>query len=322
VLFAADPLWIVVAALTLDALIGDPDFVWRRIPHPVVLFGALIGRLDGSLNRVAWSFAQRRLAGVIALLIVLTVAIGIGVAVDRLLRRVPASEVWIALAASVFIAQRSLHDHVERVRAAFDSGIDAARRAVSMIVGRDPESLDEAGISRAAIESTAENFSDGVVAPAFWFALFGLPGLLAYKAVNTADSMIGHRSERHAAFGWAAARLDDVLNLIPARLSGLIIALIAPLAGGRIGTSLRVMVRDARLHRSPNAGWPEAAMAAALGLALAGPRRYGAIIVDDPFVNAEGRRDATPIDIAAALRMLVAASILHAALYAALALAF
>jgi adenosylcobinamide-phosphate synthase len=231
--------------------------------------------------------------------------------------------VWIALVASVFIAQRSLYQHVARVRAAFESGGSAAaRRAVAMIVGRDPESLDQAGICRAAIESSAENFSDGVVAPALWFALFGLPGLLAYKAVNTADSMIGHRGERYEAFGWAAARLDDVLNFIPARLSGLIIALAVPIAGGSIATALRVMMRDARMHRSPNAGWPESAMAAALGLALAGPRRYGATIVDDPFLNAAGRRDAEPADIARALRVFVAACVLHTALYAALALAF
>jgi adenosylcobinamide-phosphate synthase len=293
VLLGGDPLWIVLAALALDALIGDPDVLWRRMPHPVALFGVGISTLDRWLNRQSWSFMRRRIAGVLALLVILAVAIDLGHLIDALLRAVPAANVWIALVACVFIAQRSLYQHVARVCAAFESdGITGARRAVAMIVGRDPESLDQAGICRAAIESSAENFSDGVVAPAFWFALLGLPGLLAYKAVNTADSMIGHRGERYEAFGWATARLDDVLNLIPARLSGLIIALLAPVAGGSIATALRVMMRDARLHRSPNAGWPESAMAAALGLALAGPRRYNQTIVDDPFLNAEGRRDA------------------------------
>jgi adenosylcobinamide-phosphate synthase len=314
-------LWIVVMALALDALIGDPDVLWRRIPHPVALFGRVIAALDDVLNRPTLSFAWRRLAGLLALAALLALAVAIGVALESLARRLPAGEAWLALIGSLFIAQRSLYQHVERVRAAFATGgITAARRAVAMIVGRDPESLDEAGICRAAVESSAENFSDGVVAPAFWFALLGLPGLLAYKAVNTADSMIGHRSERYAAFGWAAARLDDGLNLVPARLSGLMIALVAPVAGGNIATALSVMVRDARRHRSPNAGWPESAAAAALGLALAGPRRYGTTVVDDPFLNAAGRRHSKPDDIARALRLLVAACVLHAACYAALAL--
>ena len=189
-----------------------------------------------------------------------------------------------------------------------------------MIVGRDPEQLDEAGVSRAAIESCAENFSDGVVAPVFWLALLGLPGLIAYKAINTADSMIGHRSPRYESFGWAAARLDDLINLAPARLSGLLIAIVAPVANGSIKVSFNVMQRDAAKHRSPNAGWPESAMAAALGLALAGPRRYGERVVDDPFLNAEARKDAKPDDIGRALDLLVAACLLQAAIYAVLAL--
>ena len=172
-----------------------------------------------------------------------------------------------------------------------DGGLAEARCAVSMIVGRDPDQLDEAGVCRAAIESCAENFSDGVVAPVFWLALLGLPGLIAYKAINTADSMIGHLSPRYESFGWAAARLDDLVNLIPARLSGLLVAAVAPIAGGTTGTALKVMWRDAAKHRSPNAGWPESATAGALGLALAGPRRYGERIVDDVFLNAEARKD-------------------------------
>jgi adenosylcobinamide-phosphate synthase len=225
------------------------------------------------------------------------------------------------LIASVFIAQHSLYQHVDRVRSAFtEEDLAAAREAVSMIVGRDPEQLDEAGVCRAAIESCAENFSDGVVAPVFWLALLGLPGLIAYKAINTADSMIGHRGERFEAFGWAAARLDDLVNLVPARLAGLLLAIVAPVAGGSIATSLKVMRRDAPIHRSPNAGWPESAMAAALGLALAGPRRYAEGMVDDPFINAAARKDANPDDIGRALDLYFAACVLEGAGYAALAL--
>jgi adenosylcobinamide-phosphate synthase len=189
-----------------------------------------------------------------------------------------------------------------------------------MIVGRDPALLDEAGVCRAAIESCAENFSDGVVAPVFWLALLGLPGLIAYKAINTADSMIGHRTERHDSFGWAAARLDDLVNLIPARLSALLLAIAAPIAGGSVNTSLRVVKRDASKHRSPNAGWPESAMAGALGLALAGPRRYAEHLVADPFLNAEATKEAVPDDIDRALDLYAAACVIEAAAYAALAL--
>src|SRR5690554_4671448 len=199
---------------------------------------------------------------------------------------------------SSLVAQKSLYDHVAAVaRGLEQGGLEGGRKAVSLIVGRDPESLDQAGVARAAIESLSENFSDAVVAPVFWAALFGLPGLLAYKAVNTADSMIGHRTPRHAAFGWAAARLDDAVNLIPARLAGLRIAGAALLLpGARAGNALRAMGRDAPRHRSPNAGWQEAAMGGALGLALAGPRRYGGQVVEDAWMGAGGRTDAGPAD--------------------------
>src|SRR6185437_13596178 len=199
-------------------------------------------------------------------------------------------------------------------------GLIAACEAVAMIVGRDPESLDDSGVSRAAIESCAENFSDGVVAPVFWLALLGLPGLFVYKAINTADSMIGHRTPRHRDFGWAAARLDDLFNRVPARLAGMLVALAAPVVGGSMLTAVTIMWRDARKHRSPNAGWPESAMAGALGVALAGPRRYGESIVDDPFLNAAGRTNAVPDDIGRALKILVAACALEFAVYAALLL--
>lgn len=309
-LIHADALLILVVALLADAVIGDPERLWRRLPHPVVWMGMLIGALDRRLNRAAWPGARRRLLGIGALVVVVAAAGLAGAAIEAGLRLLPGHVASIGLVASILIAQNSLYRHVAAVATAFDAGgLAAARHAVSLIVGRDPDSLDEAGVCRAAIETTAENFSDGVVAPAFWFALLGLPGLAAYKAVNTADSMIGHLSERHRDFGWAAARFDDLVNLVPARLSGLAIALAAPLAGGSIRGALRSMRRDARLHRSPNAGWPEAAMAGALGLALAGPRRYGARIVDDRYLNAEGRVDAGPDDIRRALRVFIGAAL-------------
>jgi adenosylcobinamide-phosphate synthase len=310
VLIHADALLILVVALLADAVIGDPERLWRRLPHPVVWMGMLIGALDRRLNRAAWPGARRRLLSIGALVVAVAAAGLAGAAIEAGLRLLPGHVASIGLVASILIAQNSLYRHVAAVATAFDAGgLAAARRAVSLIVGRDPDSLDEAGVCRAAIETTAENFSDGVVAPAFWFALLGLPGLAAYKAVNTADSMIGHLSERHRDFGWASARFDDLVNLVPARLSGLAIALAAPLAGGSIREALRSMRRDARLHRSPNAGWPEAAMAGALGLALAGPRRYGARIVDDPYLNAEGRVDAGPDDIRRALGVFIGAAL-------------
>ncbi|NVN85984.1 MAG: cobalamin biosynthesis protein [Rhodopseudomonas sp.] len=302
-------------------MIGDPDWLWRRLSHPVVLIGGLIGWLDRTLNRADWSPRRRQLAGVGAVLILVTAAALVGLLLQTMLWQAPGGDLVLGLLAATLIAQRSLYQHVARVRSAFATGgLQAARAAVAMIVGRDPNRLDEAGVSRAAIESCAENFSDGVVAPLFWLALGGLPGLIAYKAINTADSMIGHRNARYESFGWAAARLDDVVNLIPARLAGVLIALVAPLAGGSIATASATMRRDASKHRSPNAGWPESAMAGALGIALAGPRTYAAGVVDDPFLNAEARMDASPDDIGRALDLLLAACVLQAAVYAVLAL--
>jgi adenosylcobinamide-phosphate synthase len=321
VLVWSDTLFVVVAALAFDALIGDPDWLWRRLPHPVVLIGSLIGFLDRALNQETQSPAHRKLAGVAVVILLLAIAAVIGLLIEELLRQIAFGNFMVALAASTLIAQRSLYQHVSRVKTAFaDDGLTGARRAVSMIVGRDPERLDEAGVCRAAIESCAENFSDGVVAPVFWLALLGLPGLIAYKAINTADSMIGHRTARYEQFGWAAARLDDLVNLIPARLSGVLLAAVAPVAKGAIATAFKVMQRDAAQHRSPNAGWPESAMAGTLGLALAGPRRYAEHSVDDPFLNAAARKDATTGDIGRALDLLMAACLLEAAIYAALAL--
>jgi adenosylcobinamide-phosphate synthase len=301
-------LWLLAAALAIDFVVGDPAALWRRVPHPVAIIGWVIGGSDTVLNRSSLPFWLRRALGIVVVLFIVAAAVTGGIYLERWLAGLRWG--WVAglIIATVLLAARSLYDHVAAVAAALDEGIDAARVAVARIVGRDPASLDEPRIARAAIESLAENFSDGVVAPAFWFAVLGLPGLLAYKAINTADSMIGHLDARHEAFGWAAARLDDLLNLPASRLSGLLIALAAPFGGGRTGASLRVMVADAGKHRSPNAGWPEAAMAAALGLALAGPRRYAGVIVADPFVNERGRLDAVSADIWQALRIYVGAN--------------
>jgi len=313
-------LWLLLAALVLDAAVGDPDFLWRRLPHPVTWFGALIRATDRRLNPAppeAGREYARRFLGAAAIALLTAFALAAGWLVERLLVATGYGYFAIPVIASVFLASRSLHDHVDAVRIAFgNGGVRAARVAVSKIVGRDPDALDEAGISRAAIESTAENFSDGVVAPALWFALLGLPGLFAYKMINTADSMIGHKSVQYRQFGWAAARLDDLVNLPASRLSGFLIVMAAPFVGGTIRESFLVMLDDAGKHRSPNAGWPEAAMAGALGIALAGPRRYGELVVDDPFLNEKARHDASPTDIKRALYALKAAVLLGWALVA------
>ena len=302
-----DRFWLLAAALILDAVVGDPDAVWRRLPHPVAIVGALVGALDRALNREEWSAAVRRALGIVGLVVIVAIAAAVGIALEAAFVAVPFGWIGTVTIAAILLAGRSLYDHVSAVAVAFGHGVPAARIAVVRIVGRDPASLDEPGICRAAIESTAENFSDAVVAPAIWFLLLGLPGLLAYKAINTADSMIGHLSERHRDFGWAAARLDDLVNWPAARVSGLLIALAAPLAGGSPANALRVMAADAGKHLSPNAGWPEAAMAAALGIALAGPRRYGGNTVDDPYMNETGRKAASPADIHRALRVYIGA---------------
>lgn len=292
-------------ALVIEAALGYPAPVYTAIGHPVTWIGRLIGALDQRLNRDGESFEQRRRAGVLALVLLLAAALAAAVAIVCACRLLgPLGVVPLALCASSLIAQRSLFDHVARVATALETGgLDAGRSAVSMIVGRNPESLDEAGVSRAAIESLAENFSDGVTAPAFWLGLAGLPGAALYKAINTADSMIGHRTSRHEAFGWAAARLDDVVNLPASRLTALLIIAAAAFddraAAARALTAVR---RDAGHHRSPNAGWPEAAMAGALGLRLAGPRVYGTIKVEDRWMG-DGRAEATAADIRAALRL-------------------
>lgn len=276
----------------------------RIVGHPVTWIGALIGALDRTLNRERWRPAARRAAGCLAVLTILGASGATAILVQRALLSLPLGLLWVALAASTLLAQRSLHRHVADVAAALDkSGLAAAREAVGRIVGRDTETLDAPGVARAAIESLAENFSDGIVAPVLWMVAAGLPGAALYKAVNTADSMIGHRTPRHLWFGAAAARLDDLVNLPAARLCALLIVAAAALRrDASAGAALRAVRSDAARHRSPNAGYPEAAMAGALGLSLAGPRVYGGVRYDDATMGT-GRRDADAADIARALAL-------------------
>ena len=278
-------------ALILDSLFGEPDRVWSRVPHPAVLMGRAVAWLDRSLN----TGHGRRARGVVAVL-----ALGAGAwLAGRVLAWDGFGGVFEVLGAAILLAHRSLIDHVRAVAEGLRTSLSEGRKAVALIVGRDPEALDRHGVARAAIESAGENFSDGVVAPAFWFVIAGLPGMLLYKTINTADSMIGHRTDRYLEFGWAAARLDDLLNWAPARISGLLICI----AGAGRG-AFDVMIRDAPLHRSPNAGWPEAALAASIGVAVAGPRVYDGVPTHDPFVNPEDTPDAEAADIDAACALL------------------
>ncbi|MXN49620.1 cobalamin biosynthesis protein [Shinella sp. AETb1-6] len=304
-------LFILFFALVLDRLIGDPDAIWRRVPHPVVLFGQAIGLMDRLFNGKRLSAETRRFNGAACIAVLLAASVLLGFVMHRLLAAIgPLGLLVEVVVVAVFLAQKSLLDHVRAVSEGLkQGGLEGGRRAVSMIVGRDPATLDEHAVCRAGIESLAENFSDGVVAPAFWYALFGLPGLFAYKMLNTADSMIGHRNAKYLDFGWASARLDDLANWPAARLSVLFIAAGAWLAKGKAFARLAVStaLRDAGLHRSPNSGWPEAAMAGALGIGLAGPRIYGGQRVDEPMMNASGRTTATPADMDLALRIFSAA---------------
>ena len=305
--------------MLIELCLGYPQAVLRAIGHPVTWIGHLISALDRTLNRETAGANARRAAGVAAVLILLAVVGTIALLAQHELLRLPAGLLAAAIIASTLIAQRSLHRHVADVALTLTAGdIAAARLAVSHIVGRDTAALDAAGIARAAIESLAENFSDGIVAPVLWLAIAGLPGAALYKAINTADSMIGHRTSRHAAFGWAAARLDDLVNLPASRLSALLLVAAAAIAkDASARDAWRAVARDAARHRSPNAGYPEAAMAGALGLALAGPRVYGGVRVEDAIMG-DGRRDADAGDIFRALALYRWADALLIALLAAL----
>jgi adenosylcobinamide-phosphate synthase len=299
-----DPLLILIGGLALDALFGDMPAIFRHIPHPVVLAGRAIAFFDRKLNREVRGQASRRERGIVTVIVLVGGAAVLGLAVERVCRGGLPGAAVEAIMIAVLIAQRSLYEHVAAVAMALNTGgLAGGREAVQHIVGRDPMSLDANGVARAAIESLAENFSDGVVAPVFWYLLFGLPGLFAYKMANTLDSMIGHRTPQYRSFGWAAARLDDILNTVPAPLSGLLLATAAVFAKNcRPGHALMIMLRDGRKHHSPNAGWPESAMAGALGLALAGPRRYPEGLVADPWLG-DGTARAATSDITRALRL-------------------
>ncbi len=293
-------------SLAIERALGYPDWLFRAIGHPVTWFGRLISSLDRKLNRATDSDALRRRRGVTALLVIVLVPSAIAFAVQILLWQIlPSGLLIAAILATSLLSQKSLTEHVEAVADALETGgLTLGRIAVSRIVGRDPEKLDRPGVCRAAIESLAENFSDGIVAPAFWTGVCGLAGGVAYKAANTADSMIGHRTPRHEAFGRAAARFDDLINLPASRLTALLIVLAAFLVrGADARNAWQAVRRDAKKHRSPNAGWPEAAMAGALGLALAGPRSYGGVMVEDAFMGEGGRREAESADIRRALKL-------------------
>jgi adenosylcobinamide-phosphate synthase len=297
-------LLLAILAMLIELVLGYPQWLIRAIGHPVTWMGALIGMLDRALNTETATPSRRRGAGIVAVLILVGVVGSIAFVIEHVLLRVPYGTIAAAVVASTLLAQKSLHRHVEEVATALETGdMKSARAAVSKIVGRDTNALHEAGVARAAIESLAENFSDAVVAPILWMAIGGLPGAALYKAINTADSIIGHRTERYQAFGWAAARLDDLVNLPASRLSAaLLIAAAALKEGAEAPAAARAVWRDARRHRSPNAGYPEAAMAGALGLSLAGPRVYGGVRVEDATMG-DGRRHPTADDIRDALAL-------------------
>jgi adenosylcobinamide-phosphate synthase len=310
-------------AVATEAIIGYPDAVYRLVGHPVTWIGRLIAWCDEAWNSPTLPFETRRLRGIFTLLLLLAVAILSGLVITSVLAFLFPDIVSLLLCgvlASSLLAQRSLDAHVADVATVLEQhGIEAGRQAVSQIVGRETSNLDEPAVCRAAIESLAENFSDGVVAPLFWMVLAGLPGALAYKAINTADSMIGHKSPRHLAFGWAAARCDDLVNLPASRLSALWLVLAAVLLGLSPGAALATVRRDAGYHRSPNAGWPEAAMAGALGIRLSGPRVYDGVAVEERWVG-EGNSELGARDIRLALKLYRTACGLQIAVLAVIAL--
>ena len=304
-----------LVAMAIEAAIGWPRQLHAWIGHPVTWIGWLVDQLDGWLNRPTSSGIVCRLLGALVMVSVVGVAGIAGLAVERILPSGIAGLLITGLIAWPLVAARSMYDHVLAVaKPLAASDLTAARGAVAMIVGRNPEQLDEAGVARASLESLAENTSDGIVAPVFWGLVLGLPGIAAYKAINTLDSMIGHRTPRHEAFGWASARIDDLANLIPARLTGLTFAIIS----SRPRAAFSCMMSDARKHRSPNAGWPEAALAGALGVRLSGPRAYPGGVSEEPWLNAEAR-DPNANDISKGLAVFVRAMLVLAMVLAILA---
>ena len=281
--------WELVIAMLLDAVFGEPRMLWDRLPHPAVLMGRLVAFLDRTLN----TGQDRKSKGVLALSLLCFTAAVIGSLLSQF--------GWVIeiIVAAILLAQKSLVDHVRAVATGLRTSIEEGQFAVSMIVSRDTKDMNEAQVARSAIESAAENFSDGVIAPAFWFLVGGLPAMLVYKFVNTADSMIGYKTEKYLEFGWASARIDDLLNWIPARLSMLLIVVFA-----KRSVNFRAIISKAKRHKSPNAGWPEAAMARAINVALAGPRSYDGQLQQLPWVNERGRQTITADDVDAAVQIL------------------
>lgn len=282
--------WLLLGAMALDAVMGEPRWLWSRVPHPAVLMGRVIDWCDQRFN----IFPQWH-NGVLVVMGLVAGAGMLGVIIEAL----PLGWLWSLIGGAILLAQKSLVSHVQSVADGLRYGVGEGRRAVAMIVGRDTSGMDEPAVARAAIESAAENFSDGVIAPAFWYLIGGLPGILIYKAINTADSMIGYRTPRHEDFGWAAARLDDVLNWVPARITAGLIAL-----AFWSDRAVDVIRQDATLHRSPNAGWPEAAMAGVLDVALSGPRSYHGETRDFPWVNGSGAREIGVTEVEASVAVL------------------
>lgn len=299
----ADP--VALVALALDATIGWPDRLYARVGHPVGAFARFLNLAERLGNSPRRSEGVRRGLGVVTMILLIALTGGIAWGIDRESHLLLGRWGWIASAVLAWpaLAQRSLYVHVRPVADALLRGdLPAARSLVARVVGRDTGRLDQAGVSRAAIETLAESFCDGIVAPLFWLLLLGLPGVWMYKAINTADSIIGHKEPRWRAFGWAAARIDDGANWVPARIAGVLVCVAG--AGG-----WAVMKRDARAHASPNAGWPEAAMAGALGVALAGPVAYDGVAQIKPWIGREGRA-ASPKDIVTALQIYARACLL------------
>ncbi len=309
-------------SLLIERIVGYPKWLFRRIGHPVTWIGLLIALLDKKWNREDESFSQRKIRGTLALMIFFGATVLLSLILQTAFLLLPLGLLFVAIIGASLPAQKSLEQHVAAVATALETeGLQGGRKAVSMIVGRDPDQLDEAAVCRAAIESLAENFSDGIVAPSLWLGLLGLAGGAGYKAINTADSMIGHRTARHEAFGWASARLDDLVNLPASRLSGLLFVSAAFFVkGASPKNAMRAIFRDAGRHRSPNAGWPESALAGALGFALAGPRSYGGQMIEAQFMGEGGRRDLTAADIRQALKLARVADALLISLFGVLAL--
>ncbi len=306
--------------MLVELCFGYPDALVKAIGHPVTWIGRLIDALDTWLNRDAASKGERRAGGIVAVLILIVIVGTVALVIQHELLQLPLGIIAAGFIASSLVAQRSLNRHVADVAIAIEKdGIAAGRIAVSRIVGRDTAQLDTAGVARAAIESLAENFSDAIVAPVIWMVIAGLPGAALYKAINTADSMIGHRTPRHEAFGWVAARLDDLVNLPASRFSALVLVAAAALTKDADAAGAWWAVRrDAARHRSPNAGYPEAAMAGALGLSLAGPRSYSGTLINDAVMG-DGRRDANAADIRRALALFHCADAILIALLAVIA---